>query len=69
MIAELKRWFTAWDTLQTIYMKMMQYNASNIKTDSKQVWSYFICRTMQLGYTGTMMNLKIVLKNPQKITA
>ena len=69
MIAELKRWFTPWDTLQTIDMKMMQCNASNIKTDAKQIWFYFIGRTMQLGYTGTMMNLKIVLKKPKKITA
>lgn len=28
---------------------------------------YFICRTVQLGYTGTTTNLRIVLSTPQKI--
>ena len=30
----------------------MQCNALNIKTVAKQVWFYFICTTLLLGYIG-----------------
>lgn len=43
----------------------MQCNASNIETVAKQVWFYFVWRTMQLGYAGTMVNLQIVLNTPK----
>ena len=36
----------------------------NIKTAAKQVWLYFIHRTMQPGYLGITTNLQIVLNAP-----
>ena len=47
------------------FMKQMQRNALNIKTAAKQVWLYFIRRTTQPGYAGTITNVQIVL-NAQK---
>ena len=47
------------------FMKQMQCNALNIKTAAKQVWLYFIRRTTQPGYAGTITNVQIVL-NTQK---
>ena len=43
----------------------MRCNVLNIKTNAKQVWLYLIHRTMWLGYTGTTMNLQIVLNTPK----
>ena len=39
----------------------------NIKTVTKQVWFYFICRTTRLRYMGTIMNLQIVLNTPKNL--
>ena len=38
-----------------------------IKTAEKQVWLYFIHRTMQLGYVGTTTNLLIVLSTQENL--
>ena len=48
-------------------MKQMQCtcNELNIKTNAKQVWLYFICRTMRPGYMGTTTNLQIVLNTQE----
>ena len=46
-------------------MKQMQCNALNITTAAKQVWLYFIRRTVQPGYMGTTTNLQIVLNTQQ----
>ena len=43
------------------FMKQMQCNTLNIKTATKQVWLYFIRRTTQPGYAGTITNVQIVL--------
>ena len=50
----------------TSFMKQMLCNALNIKTASKQVWLYFICKTMRLGFVGTITIFQIV-SNTQKI--
>lgn len=50
-----------------LLMKQMQYNAQNIKKVEKQVWWYFIRRTMWPGYAGTTTIVHIVL-NTQKNT-
>ena len=39
-------------TASNIYEKKMQRNVLNIKTGAKQVWFYFICTTLLLGYMG-----------------
>ena len=43
------------------FMKQLQCNALNIKPAAKQVWLYFIRRTTQPGYAGTITNVQIVL--------
>ena len=48
-------------------MKQMQYNVQNIKKVEKQVWWYFIRRTMWPGYAVTITIVHIVL-NTQKNT-
>ena len=47
------------------FTKQMQCNTLNINTAAKQVWLYFIRRTTQPGYAGTITNVQIVL-NTQK---
>ena len=47
------------------FMKQMQCNTLNIKTATKQLWLYFIRRTTQPGYAGTITIVQIVL-NTQK---
>ena len=49
-----------------ILWKKMQCNALNIKTVAKQVWFYFICGTMWLGYMG---NPYFIYQATQKILA
>lgn len=52
----------------TSFMKQMLCNALNIKTASKQVWLYFICKTMRLGFVGTITIFQIVSNTPKNTT-
>ena len=47
-------------------MKQMQCNALNIKTATKQVWLYFICRTMLPGIHSYYHEASYCFEDPKK---